>query len=94
MPNTSGAKDNMSDDIIEELEFSSGTGVELDCIIQLKGTSSQDQYPEYMRLVQAYVEVKDEMKLMTFFSNNFDWPQHQLVTSIKAAGQLKPFLSK
>jgi hypothetical protein len=88
------AKDNMSYDIIEELEFTSGTGVELDCIIQLKGTSSQEKYPEYMRLVQAYVEVKGEMKLMTFFSNNFDWAPTSISDLYKSRWAIEAFFKQ
>ena len=88
------AKDNMSYDIIEEFEFTSDTGVQLDCIIQLKNTYSQDKYPEHMRLVQAYVEVKGETKLMTFFSNNFDWAPTSIIDLYKSRWAIEVFFKQ
>ena len=88
------AKDNMSYDITEELEFTSGTGVQLDYMIQLKNSYSQDKYPENMRLIQAYVEVKGETKLMTFFSNNFDWAPTSIIDLYKSRWAIEVFFKQ
>jgi hypothetical protein len=88
------AKDNMCYNIVEELEFTAGTGVELDCIIELKNTASQDKYPKPMRLVRAYVEVKGEMKLMTFFSNNFEWAPTSIAELYKSRWAIEVFFKQ
>ena len=47
-----------------------------------------------MRLVQAYVEVKGETKLMTFFSNNFDWAPTSIIDLYKSRWAIEAFFKQ
>ena len=44
-----------------------------DVRIKLSNTTSFEKYPQELRLVEAEVEVKNKMTLMTFITNNFTW---------------------
>jgi hypothetical protein len=67
----SRAKDNMS---YRTVKRNRCKGVILkDHIIRLNGPKSRSDYPEYMRLVTAEVEVDEKMVVLTFLTNNMEW---------------------
>jgi len=67
----SRAKDNISYSIVKRNKCKGA--ILKDHTIRLKGVKSRSDYPEYMRLVTAEVEVDGKMVVLTFLTNNMEW---------------------
>lgn len=67
------AKDNMRYKVIERLGCGNNPKVLRDEIVELENYQSLRLYPQYMRRVEAIVEVDGEERVMVFLTNNFEW---------------------
>ena len=64
-----------------------------DVLIRLTGTKAQD-YPEKLRLVEAYVEINGKMVKMIFITNNFKWSPNSIAALYKARWGIEMFFKE
>ena len=69
----SRAKDNLQYRVVEKRTPGAHGRVLRDEIIEFKNYYSQQFYPQYLRLVEAIVEVKGEDVKMVFLTNHLEW---------------------
>lgn len=65
-------KDNMKYDVVGQHTVNSNKIIS-DVQIKLSKEDTAEDYPEELRLVEAWVEVNKEQVVMTFITNNFEW---------------------
>lgn len=89
----SRCKKKMKYEVIKENSLAKGNILK-DQIIVLKGTKTSKQYPQYLRLVEARVEIDNKIKIMTFITNNFDWEPSSVVALYKARWGIEVFFKQ
>ena len=67
------AKDNLQYRIIGQMPPNENGRIVRDEIVELTTYKSQNAYPQYLRRVEAIVEVNGEETKMVFLTNNFTW---------------------
>lgn len=87
------AKDNMRYKTVEVHQEPSGKIIG-DSVIELVNEKSKKAYSEPMRLVKAEVEVNNEMKVMTFITNNFTWASSSICELYKGRWGVEVFFKQ
>lgn len=87
------AKDNMAYSIIEKVSEPQGNIIE-DIIICLGVKKSQDEFPEYIRLIRATVEVDGKETEMTFITNNVNWAASSISDLYKSRWGIEVFFKQ
>jgi hypothetical protein len=88
----SRAKDNMSFRVIKRNKHRED--VLKDHVIRLKGTKSQNDYPELMRMVTAKVEVDGKIVVLTFLTNNMEWSASSICDLYKGRWGIEVFFKQ
>jgi IS4 transposase len=87
------AKDNIAYEVIREVNAPHGKIIR-DVSIRLTGQNTALEYPEEIRLVEAWVEVKGEEVKMTFITNNFEWATSSICALYKARWGIEVFFKQ
>lgn len=98
------AKDNMAyevhDSLLSEEDKASarvenGAGTILrDDIIMLENDKSHNDYPKYLRLVEAVVEVDGKEVVMRFITNNLEWAPSSICDLYRCRWQIEVFFKQ
>jgi len=87
------AKENMAYRIVKTLSPPQGNILQ-DKLIRLNGISSQEDYPELLRLVTAIVEVDGKEIEMTFITNNMEWAATSISALYKSRWGIEVFFKQ
>ena len=87
------AKDNMTYNVAWEVSPPKGKIIR-DVAIRLTGQGTFSEYPEEVRLVEAWVEVKGKLVRMTFITNNFEWSANSICGLYKARWGIEVFFKQ
>lgn len=87
------AKDNMTYNVVREVSPPKGKIIR-DVAIRLTGQGTSSEYPEEIRLVEAWVEVKGKLVRMTFVTNNFEWSPNSICGLYKARWGIEVFFKQ
>ena len=87
------AKDNMTYDIVREVNPASGKIIR-DVAIRFNGHQSASKYSGEIRLIEAWVEVKEKEVKMTFITNNFEWAASSISKLYKARWGIEVFFKQ
>lgn len=87
------AKENMTCRTIRTISAPKGRIIR-DVAIRLTGQGSLGGYPEELRLVEAWVEVKNKLVRMTFITNNFTWSASSICGLYKARWGIEVFFKQ
>jgi hypothetical protein len=83
------AKSNMNYTVLGQQEFTKNKGVVSDCLIMLCGVTSQDNYPEKLRMV-TFVD-PETAKSHVFITNNFNLAARTIADLYKSRWQIEIF---
>lgn len=67
------AKNKMQYKVVGQLETTTHKSILKDEKIEMTGSCTKGKYPSVLRRVEALVEIRGEMKLMAFITNNLKW---------------------
>jgi hypothetical protein len=87
------AKDNMTYQPVREISAPKGRIIR-DVAVRLTGTGTSSEYPEEIRLVEAWVEIKGKLRRMTFITNNFAWSANSICGLYKARWGIEVFFKQ
>ena len=88
------AKENMQYKIIEKKPTKKGSKIIRDEIIALTKDNSFEQYPESLRLVEAWVEVNGKHQKMVFITNNKAWAPSSVCDLYKCRWGIEVFFKE
>jgi hypothetical protein len=88
----SRAKDNMQYRTVKKNRTSAK--VLRDEIIKMTVPKTYSQYPKYLRLVEALVEIKGEEKVLTFITNNLNWAASSICDLYKCRWAIEVFFKQ
>jgi hypothetical protein len=83
------AKSNMNYTVLGQQEFTKNKGVVSDCLIMLCGVTSQDNYPEKLRMI-TYID-PETAELHVFITNNFKLAARTIADLYKSRWQIEIF---
>jgi hypothetical protein len=86
-------KDNMAFEVVREISAPKGRIIR-DVAIRLRGQNTSEEYPDEIRLIEAWVEVKKRLVRMTFMTNNFDWAPSSVCELYKARWGIEVFFKQ
>jgi hypothetical protein len=87
------AKDNMVYSVEREISPPKGNIIR-DVAIRLTGKTASSDYPQELRLVEAWVEVKGKKVKMTFVTNNFEWSANSICGLYKSRWGIEVFFKQ
>lgn len=87
------AKDNTSYEVVGQHSEARGNIVG-DVIIRLKDPKTRDKYPSTLRLVEALVELDNELKSMAFITNNTEWAASSICDLYKSRWGIEVFFKE
>ncbi len=88
------AKDNMQYKTIEKKKIKEGSKIIRDELIILTNDKSFEQYPESLRLVEAWVEVNGKDQKMVFITNNKEWAPSSVCDLYKCRWGIEVFFKE
>ena len=88
------AKENMQYKTIEKKQTKEGSKIVRDELIVLTNDKSFEQYPESLRLVEAWVEVNGKDQKMVFITNNKDWAPSSVCDLYKCRWGIEVFFQR
>ena len=88
------AKDNMSYDVVEEMDVNESQGIIKDRLIELNVEKSKKAYPKRLRMVTARVEVDGKEIEMTFITNNLKWAPSSVAGLYKSRWGIEAFFKE
>lgn len=88
------AKENMAFLSLENLEIGSNTRIVKDELILLSEKTSNEHYPTPMRRIEAWVELDNECRLMTFITNNLSWAPSSICDLYKSRWKIEVFFKQ
>lgn len=80
----------MAYEVVREISPPKGDIIR-DVAIRLKGYGSSQEYPEEIRLIEAWVEVKNVRVRMIFMTNNFEWSADSICKIYKSRWSIEVF---
>jgi hypothetical protein len=83
------AKSNMNYTVLGQQEFTQNKGVVSDCLIMLSGVTTQDNYPEKLRMV-TYID-PETAEYHVFITNNFKLAARTIADLYKSRWQIEIF---
>ena len=85
------SKTNMVFKAVRKLKRKPALGILRDEIIKLTGVDTMEHYPEYLRLVEAEVEINGKKEVLTFISNNLEWAASSICDLYKSRWAIEVF---